>query len=362
MEDAEAKLEEMSKPYKVFSADVVDLAKANSEYKDILDFGIGDTVTMVSKHPKMREKQRIVKIVKYPETPEKNTVELSNTTKTFAEVQATETELAKTEAISISNSSTKKLLHNYGTKEEIETWITASKEAVELGVAATYQTIDAMSDYSTTKEIESYISLKTGEIELLVSEKVGADEIISCINQTPEKISINAGKIDLNGVVTANENFKILEDGSMEAKNGSFKGTITGALIQTGTEGRRVTIDETSAIKGYRNDEVFNILDLASDSDDTQMTLDAKKQLTIRTPKLAVINQSYGEEGGSAKVTKTGSMKYVINVEKDKTNCKEMWVNDVFCTLPVFLYVKYATVNTTIGMILTGETTNTDRV
>lgn len=153
IEDAEAKLEELSKPYKVFAADVVDLAKANPEYKDILDYGIGDTVWMVSRHPRAKEKQRIVKIVEYPETPEKNTIELSNTTKTFAEVQKTETELAKAEAISIANSTTKKILQDYSTTEEIETRITASKEEIELGIEYT------LKNYYTSIETNALIEL-----------------------------------------------------------------------------------------------------------------------------------------------------------------------------------------------------------
>ena len=39
-------------------------------------------------------------------------------------------------------------------------------------------------------------------------------------------VHIGADQITLEGVVTANGNFKILEDGSMEAKNGSFEGTV----------------------------------------------------------------------------------------------------------------------------------------
>lgn len=108
MEDAEAKLEELSKPYKAYTAEVADLAKMNPEYKNILDYGIGDAVTLISKKTHTREKQRIVKIVEYPEEPKKNTAEISNATKTFAEVQKTETELAKTEAISIANNNTKR--------------------------------------------------------------------------------------------------------------------------------------------------------------------------------------------------------------------------------------------------------------
>lgn len=180
MEDAEAKLKELSKPYKVYAADVADLAKANPEYKDILDFGIGDTVMMVSKHPRMREKQRIVKIVEYPETPEKNTVELSNTTKTFAEVQKTETELAKTEAISIANSTTKKILQNYSTTAEVETKITASKESIELGVKET------LKSYVTTKIYEAEINVLSKEI----SSKVSEDNFGTLITQNAQNVKI----------------------------------------------------------------------------------------------------------------------------------------------------------------------------
>ena len=48
------------------------------------------------------------------------------------------------------------------------------------------------------------------------------DGIISAINQTPETISIEASKINLNGVVTANNYFKILPDGSMQATSGKI--------------------------------------------------------------------------------------------------------------------------------------------
>lgn len=198
IEDATAKIEEMSRPYKAYTAEVVDLARASEEYKDILSYGIGDTVTLVSKKTRTREKQRIVKIIEYPETPEKNTVEISNANKTFAEIQKEETAAATEEAISISNRTAKKVLEDYSTTEEIETKITASKEAVELGVmhtlesyydktetdslidiskgeielnvSQTYQTKAAMGNYSTTKETQSLIDIAVDEMELSVSE------------------------------------------------------------------------------------------------------------------------------------------------------------------------------------------------
>lgn len=56
--------------------------------------------------------------------------------------------------------------------------------------------------------------------------------IISVINQTAETVAIGASKINLNGVVTANDNFKILTDGSMVAKNGSFIGTVDATSLK----------------------------------------------------------------------------------------------------------------------------------
>lgn len=363
MEDAAAKLEELSKPYKVFSADVIDLAKASPEYKAILDYGIGDTVTMVSKRTRMREKQRIVKIVEHPEAPEKNTVELSNTTKTFAEVQKTETELAKTEAISIANSTTKKILQNYSTTVEVETKIAASKENIELSVSKKYQTKDDMKNYSTTKEMKSAIELTADAISLEVSKKVNGNEVISTINQSAEKVSIKADKINLHGTVTANENFKILTDGSIEAKNGKFIGNITGSTIQTAERGDRIVMDKSSTVRGYRNNDLYNILDMLSSGQDAQMTLDARNQITIRTPTLAVIDRSLGTGGGTANVTKTGSMNIINFIDKDFNNTEEVWINDdLLCTLPVFLEVHYTSLKMMHGMMLTGETTSTERI
>ena len=158
IEDATAKIEEMSRPYKAYTAEVVDLAKASEKYKDILLYGIGDTVTLVSKKSRTKEKQRIVKITEYPETPEKNTVEISNARKTFAEIQKEETAAATEEAVSISNRATKKVLENYSTTEEIETKITASKEAVEAGVAYT------LKNYYTSVQMDSLIKATKEEI------------------------------------------------------------------------------------------------------------------------------------------------------------------------------------------------------
>lgn len=60
-----------------------------------------------------------------------------------------------------------------------------------------------------------------------VSSKVSKGNIISEINQTAEEVKIQASRIKLEGIITANGNFKVLEDGSIETINGTFSGTIT---------------------------------------------------------------------------------------------------------------------------------------
>ena len=62
-----------------------------------------------------------------------------------------------------------------------------------------------------------------------VHSRVVKNKIISTINQTAESVTIDAGKINLNGAVTANNYFKINTDGSMEAVSGKIGGWSIGS-------------------------------------------------------------------------------------------------------------------------------------
>lgn len=84
-EDAEAKLRDMSKPYTSYSADTIDLARLSQKYA-ILEYGIGDTVTLIDDITDTKEKQRIVGMKAYPEAPEKNSCTLANKVLTFDEL------------------------------------------------------------------------------------------------------------------------------------------------------------------------------------------------------------------------------------------------------------------------------------
>lgn len=108
----------------------------------------------------------------------------------------------------------------YPTKSEMKSAIELTTQNINLSVNQKLQ------NYSTTKEMNASINLKANEIDQVVSKKVGKDEIISKINQTPETITIDANKININGTVSANGNFKVDTKGNMECNNGKFKGNI----------------------------------------------------------------------------------------------------------------------------------------
>lgn len=86
-EDAILKLKELSKPYKSYRANIIDLARISDDYRNILDYKLGDVIILISKDLKVKEEQRIVKIVEYPDNPMKNDCEMANTTLTFKELQ-----------------------------------------------------------------------------------------------------------------------------------------------------------------------------------------------------------------------------------------------------------------------------------
>jgi hypothetical protein len=105
-------------------------------------------------------------------------------------------------------------LKDYSTTAEMNTRINATAEGISAEVSRKLQS------YSTTEQMNSAIRQTADSINTEVSKKVNGDEIISKINQSAENVSIEANKINLNGAVTANQNFKIGLDGSMEALSG----------------------------------------------------------------------------------------------------------------------------------------------
>ena len=91
--------------------------------------------------------------------------------------------------------------------------------------------------------------IDNGQLETIegdLSSKVDKSGVVLAINQSTETIKIQASKIQLEGLVTANNYFKILTDGSMEAVNGKFSGNITSTSGKIG----RYEITSTSLKTG----------------------------------------------------------------------------------------------------------------
>lgn len=105
------------------------------------------------------------------------------------------------------------------------------------------QTEDEISQSVTDldKNLKGQIKVLSEEVEL----KVDANGVITAINVSPGVAKIKANKIEFEGTVTANGNFKINTDGTIEAINGKFSGTVEGATIKG------------SAFETYGNDGYF---------------------------------------------------------------------------------------------------------
>lgn len=268
IEDGLAKLEEMSKPYAAYAADVVDLAKQSEKYSSVFDYDIGDTVWMVSKKTRTKEKQRIVKITEYPEEPQKNTVELSNVTKTYAAVQQAETDKAKNEAVKMANMSAKKTLNEgYYTSTEVDTKIGESKDEIALLTSETYE---------TKKNVEEKIK----SANELTDQKL---EEYSTVERTNEALA-NAVKYE-----------DLTEDGgtAISAKN------LTGIIAdKTGNASWDLESGALKAnkinVSGSLEGEDESKVDFAAEvNGQTALALHGKKAVLIQAP---VVYASSGEE------------------------------------------------------------------
>lgn len=127
----------------------------------------------------------------------------------------------------------------------------ATNEESKLSSRITQTSTDITAEVSrATKsegELLSLININADAIVLRVSK----GSVISEINQTSESVKISASKITFEGLVTANNNFLIKTDGSIEAKNAIFHGkiTATSGFIGSDTSGWRIS---SNNIRHYR--------------------------------------------------------------------------------------------------------------
>lgn len=251
IEDAEAKLEEISKPYKQYTAEVQDLAKQSDIYKNILDYGIGDTVTLISKQKGIKDKQRIVKIVEYPESPEKNTVELSNVNKTFAEIQQeevdAETDRATAEEDNLSKDITNITVRVDKNEDSIEAEVAdRTRENLELGTKIS-QTAHKVSVAATGGDkyvgitIQLYdengnlIDTTSGAANITITGFVTFNDLANAGSTTINGANITTGEISCDrlkgGTINGQRFFQTGKYGDLVIDNGIIFVPDTGGIL-----------------------------------------------------------------------------------------------------------------------------------
>lgn len=135
----------------------------------------------------------------------------------------------------------------YVTLNQMHSAINQSASEVEIAVN------QKLTSYPTTEEMNSAINVKANEINLEVSKKVNDEDLTGAnislrINNDTSEVKIKADKININGVVSANENFKIETDGSMKCKNAE----ITGGKIKLGSSDTYNSFEIGERV-GYQN-------------------------------------------------------------------------------------------------------------
>lgn len=153
---------------------------------------------------------------------------------------------AQSAAVKAANANTEELLKSYPTVTAMESAIKQNADSITASVSKTYATKEGLSDASTkisnleTWKSQAALKITDSTIVSTVtsstswSKKADKASLISQINQSAESISINASKINLNGVVTANSYFCILTDGSIKSTKGTLGGwTISSDKIQS---------------------------------------------------------------------------------------------------------------------------------
>lgn len=178
---------------------------------------------------------------------------------------------AKKAAIDTAKASTDELLKSYATIKQMQSAIDQKADSITSTVSSTYATKASVTSLESWKKEASQKITDSAIISTVSSssawnKKADKASLISQINQSAESVSISASKIKLEGVVTANNYFRINADGSMEVEHGyvgdweikngnlSANGIImdaSGGFLQFGTDTKKVLRQDASGTLYY---------------------------------------------------------------------------------------------------------------
>ena len=185
-----------------------------------------------------------------------------------------------------------------------------------------YVSIEAFSGMFATAVDEDKNIVKQADISAFITKDENGN--------IESGVHVGADNISLDGIVTANENFKILEDGSIEAKNGKFSGEIN-IYYQQGN-GLTVYDSEDCVRVNIQSDSIGSIAQMANDTythvnaqsttqiktfnntatTDTIGTLNANRTIDIDNIKIITYGQGSEDTVSDYPSTNTGSLKIEI--------------------------------------------------
>lgn len=215
-EDAEKKLEELSKPKKSYGANIIDLAKARTEYT-VMSFELGDTVLLLDEKAGIKEKQRIVKLTEYPQNSSKNKCELSNITLTFTEQQA-KLEAAAAALENISNADgTVNGIYVHGVEANgivgIETVVSNSEPVQEM----TGKMIVIREDIDTLSSEMNATKLRVGTLETTYLKATDAELTYATIKK------LEATTVTINNLTSEYATFKTTTTTELSAQKAAIE-------------------------------------------------------------------------------------------------------------------------------------------
>ncbi|MDU5660565.1 MAG: phage tail spike protein, partial [Clostridium perfringens] len=225
LEDARAKLEEISKPFTSYNASVLNLAELNPKYKSILDYSLGDTIALLSKSNKVRDKQRIVKTVEYPQDHSRDTVELANAILKFEDIQQENQETTDT----VNNITTDNGTVDGSTIDSITTKQIEDFEANVIKIAKLKAILAEIENLHVNKaDIQNLnaVIARIGTLEATKASIIELNAIHAIIQQ------IKAGKADITDLNAAVAKVGILENKTAVLEN-ALAGNLTADNFKT---------------------------------------------------------------------------------------------------------------------------------
>ncbi|CUN12523.1 phage tail spike protein [Turicibacter sanguinis] len=248
LEDARLKLNDFCKPKSTYELEVVDLASLSNEYS-FLEYGIGDSVTLLSAGKEIREVHRIVEIAKYPLEPERNTATLSNGLLTFEESQEKNDAMAENVDSVLNEDGTLNGSKVDGiTTEQIVDFEAKVVSVVDLSVVnAKIENLEA------SKASIEQLSAVQADIGDLRANTATIDQL----KVTEARISVlEVNDVKVNGLLEASSaKINILEATSAEIKH-LLAGNLSSENIQAGG----ITSDKLTIANGFIKDAMIDSL------------------------------------------------------------------------------------------------------